>query len=447
MRCWFSDVASAPGSPTPCCAERNLQKPLDTEGRFRHNGTMIEFTTETDNLPAFRGKVEKFNNKAAALGLDVLVIPEVSEPRDVEVRDEVSGIVVERYQVVDIAIPDVEIRLPGGFTFVAVVEHLGAEGNLVNRSPFVADDIVVPAEYRTADPTCDHCGIVRKRNTTIVVIAEDGTFKRVGSTCAQSYLGIPASKLVTLYTLLRNVGENDYEGGGSERGTGAHTFLTVTAAVIATYGWKSRGVAREYGGEATADIAWTYLFGKRDHARLQYPELFEIDVFADEHVATAEAALEWLTDEIDPESNDYFWNLSVAVRNGFVNGRRSGIVASLIGVYQREMGNRAEREASETRPASTHFGDVKGRYNVEAELVFSKLSDGYAYGTTDIFAILRDAEGHTFWISTGTHTTMGEALDNLDAGDTIKFKGSVKAHHTSGKNEAVTKMIRCQPLD
>lgn len=405
---------------------------------------MTEFTAPTSVLPLFWDKVGRFNRKAAALGLDIHVEPVISEPRREETKDE-FGMVVSAYEVVDITIEDVEIRVPGGFTFVAVIEHLGEDGNLIKRSPF-APEVEVPSEYRTAEPTCDHCGIARLRNTTIVVVDDAGEFKRVGSTCAQSYLGIPASKLVTLYGYGDDMFAFHESEGRMEEGTTALSFLTAVAATIKTYGWVSRGVAREYDKTATADIAWTYLFGKREYAKKTYPEMFSDEIDWDAAKAEAEASLEWLTDEIDPESSDYFWNLSVAVRNGFVNSRRSGIVASLVAVWQREMGKRIEREAREAEAPSTWFGDVKGRYDVEATLVYSNLQDGYAYGTTDIFAILK-SEGHTFWVKTGTHSAFGSVLDDSERGDVIRFKGTVKEHMTSNKGEQVTKMTRCAPLD
>lgn len=397
---------------------------------------MIEFTADAAARSRIEARADRFNRKAEKLGLAVRATPTFSAVYTKVVKEE--GFEVA-YSLIDVTIPEVEIRLPGGFRFVAVTDHL-PEGNFIARSPF-AGEVEIPESFRTTAATCDHCQLVRNRTHTIIVLSDSGEFKQVGGQCSQAYLGIPASTLVAFNAALEGLKDEEWDGnGGGEYGWSLMHFLSTTAAAIKLYGWTSSKAAYDFGYTSTASVVKELASRPGKTTRDEFPEFFRLT--RDEQVAfdaEAEAAVEWLSEQ--DQSSDYIWNLTVAVKNGFVNGKRAGIVASLIAVYQRDMGVRAEREATAKLPASEFVGQVGDKIVATGKIVFTTYlySD---FGTNVLAIFVNQSTGETFQIKTGTTTKVGEFLDDADKGTEITVKGTVKEHRTDKQGRKSTALTR-----
>jgi len=249
---------------------------------------MIQFTANAAARSRIEARADRFNRKAEKLGLEVRAVPTFSAVYEKIVKEERFETV---YRLVDVEIPEVEIRLPGGFRFVAVTDHL-PEGNFIARSPF-AGVVEIPETYRTTAATCDHCGLVRNRNHTIIVLSETGEFKQVGGQCSQNYLGIPSSTLVALNAALEGFQDEEWNGSGGEVGWSLMNFLSVTAAAIKLYGWTSSKAAYDFGYTSTASTAKVLASRTTPAVRKEFPEFFEMT--AEENAdadAEAEAAVE-----------------------------------------------------------------------------------------------------------------------------------------------------------
>jgi hypothetical protein len=324
-----------------------------------------------------------------------------------------------------------------GWTFLAALQHLDGE-NIVRAVP--GED--VPAMYRNRGPACDHCKVVRLRNDTFVVRHDNGRTVQVGSTCVRDFLGgtAEADKLAGQATMLaqaRGIAEGGCEGegfGGSSSGDSMlSSFLPVVAWCVEAQGWVSRTKAREEGGSATADRAWTYLGNKRE------AEKAGVNV-TDAHTALAMSAEFWaehLTDaEVDAEKGEYLHNLRAVARTGLVTFRSSGIAASMVTAYQRFIGRQRQATERAARPVSEHIGTVGKRETFTARLDFVT---GYEtqYGYTTVCKFVTDAGHVLVWKASSTD------LARDDVGKVYTVTGTVKVHGEY-KGQKQTGLTRCK---
>lgn len=341
-----------------------------------------------------------------------------------------------------------------GWTFAAALQHLDGE-NIVRAVP----GETVPVTYRSRGPACDHCKADRRRNDTYVLRHEDGRHVQVGSTCIGDFLGSDdAGKIAGLATLLadaRSLAEGGCEGddfstGGSDAARPLSVFLSFVSHEMTANGWVSRTAARERGGAATADRAWTFLTdGKaRDKAKA-FP--------TDEDRSKADAALVWaesITDEtINRETGDYLHNVRAIARSGLVSYRTAGIGGSIIAAYERAMGRARQQAERATRPTcNVHmgtegrkvaFGCTYGKGKTAHEVLSTDpltldFVTGYEsmYGYTTVLKF-RTTEGALIvWKASNTEIGRG------DVGKRYTLRGTIKKHDDY-KGEKQTLMTRC----
>jgi hypothetical protein len=163
---------------------------------------------------------------------------------------------------------------------------------------------------------------------------------------------------------------------------------------------------------------------------------------------TADAALEFIRETLgtaDPEAlTDYCYNLLVAVKQGSVDSRLSGIVASAIPFYLREMGKLEEKKRVQEKP-SEHFGQVGERVDFYATLtgVFPVES---MYGTTFITKMVTREGNVVTWFASNDVTTEDpkEAAEQglLCMGVESKLTGTIKKHDEF-KGQKQTVVTRC----
>lgn len=345
-----------------------------------------------------------------------------------------------------------------GWRFVATLQHLDGE-NIVRC--LAGEEI--PASYRTRGSVCDHCRASRRRNDTYVLRHDDGHMMQVGSSCLQDFLGGDDAAMIAakaeILALAASVISGDDEGFGSGEGADRllANYLPIVAWVVRVEGWKSRTVAREQGGFASADRAWALMTDAEACRKAAC-------VPSAEDIATGEGAEAWadaITDEaVQSSSSDYLHNLRAVCRTGQVSFRTAGIAASAVTAFQRFIGQeRAKAEKASQPSLDIHVGNVgekitfglaakvgkKGQPLKGSPTVLSLLPvvldfvTGYEtdFGYTTVLKF-KTAEGATLvWKASGD---AGVGRD--DVGKKYTLSGTVKAH-TDYKGAKQTLMTRC----
>jgi len=347
-----------------------------------------------------------------------------------------------------------------GWTFVAALQHLDGE-NIIRT----VGEIELPAIYRTRGPACDHCKQNRRRNDTYVLIhepsgaagdrVEDGKFVQVGSTCIEDFLGSDAAgKMADRACLLADAAglaeggcEEGFGGGG---GSGSHMlaeYLGFVAWEVRTLGWVSRTIARDKGGMASADHAWTLMTDSRSKEKAKCEPSIEDMALA----AAAEVWAESLTDAtVDGapsgaegdrgRRSDYLHNLRAVARTGLVTSRTCGIAASMVTAYQRYLGDERKRAERAARPNNNaHVGVVGKRQTFVVTLDFVTGYEG-TYGYTTVLKFLTDAGETIVWKASSTE------LARADVGKRFELTGFVKKHDEY-KGQKQTMINRCKAVE
>jgi hypothetical protein len=388
-----------------------------------------------ENLDA---QVQKLAKRAAKLGLEAISLTRVGELTWKEVKevDEDGEVFTRLYAYQEVEVSGTAPVL-NGWHLLATLEHEGEAGTIIRRVPGLDSQTELVAKYGEKGQFCDHCQTFRNRKDTYIVAHEDGRVAQVGSNCIKDFLGHANPHLLAEYAeWVRDLNaaaegeEEGFSGGGmySEfSGWKLDAFLTLTAASIREEGWLSRTAARdEMYKTATADKVTRFLTARKPAPR-------DIIVTTDEDAATAEAALTWGQTEME-DNSEYTHNLKVALKLGVVTWKTSGLVASLVMAYQREMGKLAEREAAAKAPYADGFlGDEGTKIEVTVTVTREITIEGN-YGTTHLYLMTAE-DGHWLkWFSSN---------GILDAGQTYRLRGTVKGHDTrEGKDSTV--LTRCK---
>lgn len=397
----------------------------------------MPFTIAPTEKPEVAKRLAALGRKAEKLGLDWTPSVEYTE-RIVPAAPEIGR---PETVVLDAEFNFESLRLPGGWEFVATIEH-GPEGNLVYSFEGAPE---VPASYRTDGPSCDHCGHERDRLNTIVVRDEDGAFKRVGTTCSRSYLGIPASKLVPLMSDLEGFRDDDeFFGGSRESADPSLNDILYRAVALCRYeGFKPAA----FGADSTRSAVTTWLYPS--NSEKETLKEFWNAASAKVEPGDVDAVKAWVA--AADGSSDYIANLKAAFGFAGVSPRRLGLVVSAAGVWLREV-EKIKVEKAEAKVPSEFIGSVKDRIKFEGgELVYTSYSSGYGYyDPDDVFAFIRFGTD-VVSIKTSTGSAVGSLIEDIDKGDAdddtvLSFKATIKEHSTDSKGRKVTKVTRAALL-
>lgn len=403
---------------------------------------MKTYTIEASRLAAAHTAIAKSNKIAAKLGVAPATI-EVLRTWDVPERypwdHPLNG--CETGRVVHMAEFAVEGTTPkfNGWTLRAVLTPGGIEGqNLVKAVP--GDD---KAEgwatfLRTWDiANCQHCNAIRQRKDAFALESINGEVKVVGRQCLKNFLGHPDPETLWAFfgELAKVEGEMD-EWGRSGAVAPEWTmagWLAWVAKAIREDGWVSAAAARDTGRETTNSNAWNlidaYYRPRRDTKRPELP--------TEQDAERAQAAVKWALEEMNPKG-DYMWNLKQAVSREYLETRESGIVASLLPTWERELSYRAERAAKVARKneetPSEWQGEV-GKRGAWALTVVGMRTFQNDFGTTTKVNMV-DETGNDFvwWASNGGA--------GLEIGETATVVGTVK-QHGEFNGRKFTNLTRC----
>lgn len=350
-----------------------------------------------------------------------------------------------------------EVRMDG-WHFVATIQHIGEDGNLIRTVPSFMGNL--PTSYRTDYPTCDHCHTRRPRLETFVVQHESGEFKRIGRNCIKDYLGEEsASRILAAASfddamramMSDNFGDGLGDGfggfGGGIKQARPSVVLAWTVATIRTHGWLSRGVARQCEDkQATADVVWDHLFP---------PMKFRPTVGkpTDEQIAEAEAALTWAL-AINPDTDsDYLHNCRVVAGLHVWMADSIGIGASIVAAYQREQDRLALQRFATRLPSvylaseGTKFGGkAKGNQAPFAATVIHTRELESDYGMVEMVKLLVEVDAEhvadLLWFASGGAGAEGKRLERGQK--VIVAAAGVKrcqVNNKSGRQETV--LTRC----
>jgi hypothetical protein len=413
----MDDTSQDTVETSPAPKRETVTAPDGSEGRV--------YVIPHPNLTTFNDRFAKLVKRATRLGLTVPTYTELKvEPKVVkETTDDIDpetgrAMVVEHVIMMHhLAIfhPNVVVS---GWEFVAKVEHT-EEGNILHVLP----GKTIPPQYRTATPDCDHCKVKRHRRDTFILRKVE-EYIQIGRQCLADYLGRDAERYAdaaeVYYTLDQLAAASemyDSEGGsgGGSRYVMLDNYLGYVAEVIAHVGWKSRGSAFKFGGQATADIALREMFKRKYDPR---HDLFRQPT--DKSFQVGAEAIQWaevLTDE-EVTHSDYLWNIRIIARRGVVGDKQFGFAASIVSSYQRHIGELELRTRKVTQE-SHWVGEVGQRtiFHLLVEKVVQLESD---FGVSQLHLMSDDSGNKFIWYGHGTP---------LDAGRKVYLKGTIVAHN------------------
>lgn len=376
------------------------------------------FQIPSFNLGLLDQKLALLNRKAGKLGCTPITTKVLSVARR-EVQTEDWKAVVTFYEIqVDGIAPKFS-----DWEFVGTLEHTEA-GNIVRSVP----GQTLPETFRSVSAKCDHCETVRSRKDTYVVRHQTtGEFKQVGHSCVRDFLGHNSPEhlawLASLIRELREVSE-DMAHKESKQFT-TEDFLQIAAEVVIRHGFVSKKAAQTYAEksegkahlETTSGRAWQYLNPTPEMKRK-----------SDTLVPSAEA-LSLVTNSLlyaealSTKSNlsEYEHNLLMACRKEFVTSRDCGFLASLIGSYQRHVGELAEKKRKADESPSQWIGQIEKRETFELTVVGEHVFDGFqSFSETLYLYRMQDVNGNVCIWKT--------ANKRLEVGKSYKLKSTVKKH-------------------
>lgn len=289
-----------------------------------------------------------------------------------------------------------------GYKFVGTLDHFTVEGSVIVKT---VPGEEIPKNYWTAAAVCDHCDTQRYRKETFIFQHEDGTYKQVGRSCIKDFFGHDPLRLLRLaqyaYTL---AGEEDEKFGGYsniDEHYNSQRTLEITAAVIRTFGWVSKGKCREDQIPTSEHVSYAMNPPRSDKERKDWRDFIDsIDFDKDQDESEAKGAVEWLAEQ--ESKNEYIHNLkAIASSETGVTYRTIGLWVSLVSSYQRAQ-ERLEYAARLLRINKT-WGEIKKRAEVNVTLESVMTLEGNEWGATYMHKFLTD-EGHSLiWFGTTGH--------------------------------------------
>ena len=204
-------------------------------------------------------KLAKLNKRLAKLGAPAATLT-VGPAEEKSEKDPLTGW-TRVWTEHEVTLVGVEAR-HSGWTAIASLDHTVSDTEAwVSLFPnAIEEEVEIPAEYRTAGPVCDHCGLDRRRNVTSLWRHEDGRWFALGSGCVLEYLGVDPKTALWLAGANGNL-DPDNEGRAPEYRPSVVEFLAVADMMVEEFGFvKSR--PDEFGGRPTRDAAASFLAGR-----------------------------------------------------------------------------------------------------------------------------------------------------------------------------------------
>lgn len=326
-----------------------------------------------------------------------------------------------------------EMPRVNGYDFAARIEHT-PEGNVVARGPAETQDLDLI--WRTAPPTCAHCGTDRRRKETFLLRQYGIAIIQIGRNCLADFLMCSPTQIVAQAELVRAIAEEcDEERWGSySRYWSVHpvTFLACAVSAIERTGFRKSQEENSTKGEAT------WLSGPMP-MNSKGAESWREGQPTEAHIERAKRIAEWaLSLSEDDLRSEYLWNLHVALKQPDVH-KHAGVLASAPVAYDRAMGKVWEKKSRKPTVAQGYAVEEGFVFKGEVELVRVAFSDG-KWGTTKICVFRSDA-GHEIvvWFAAGSAPS--------EVGERYAIKGRCKKHESSrGTTQTILSRVSWKSL-
>ena len=285
--------------------------------------------------------------------------------------------------------------------------------------PHSVPGVDLPRRFWTlGDPVCEHCRTDRDRRAVFLLAHADGRHILVGRSCLKAFLDHPdPERVAALFDalvpddiagrhLFRDPDSPAYGGGYLD----ALEELAWTAAIVATYGWRSVAKADEAHTATASRLAFLMNRPHPKLASLWHAERAAREPTA-EHRATAQRTVELV--RAAPADSEYLVKLKALAAAPAVHVRDRALWCSAITLDIRRRAKQREREAAASAPPIE-----PGRQVVEGRIVKLDLRD-YRNFVREVMTV-QDGHGRKFW------GTQPRFLYEAKEGDPVAFRADVE---------------------
>ncbi len=338
-------------------------------------------------MGVLQDRITKLNKKAVKAGTGDIKLVRVGRKTDTYDR-----------QVYIVAVEGEPVKF-NGWTFVARLDHNtdpSGESNIVYTMP--GEEL--PAQWRMADASCNHCGFLRNRKDTFIMRNEEtNNLIQVGRTCLKDFFGHDpaevarrAQYIVKIHDTIREAGEGGKAYMTDRRHIDLETFLSYVARSVRDHGWVSTAKARENEHTISSkDDAIDSMFSAWETRWHQGPTV--------EDRETAKKTIEFVL-TLDPSKSDFNFNMVQIAKLEIIDWKATGTAAAMVFCYNRHI----EQQAAAAKPkqdlsGSKHVGEIKERLTLDVTVLSTKAMEG-EYGPYNITRML-DGDGNLF-VSFGT---------------------------------------------
>ena len=397
-----------------------------------------DFSVRAAIFPTIEKRLEKLNRKAVKLGIEPAVI--VNKKDTFEVKYVFDSLEIDNQRKVlipkiDFTVNATEIKI-GEYEFIATLDHrLGTP--IVNS---VAGQ-TIPKKFFNAKPVCMHCGTARYRTETFL-FKQGKQIIQVGRQCLKAFFGIDPTATLDWFGSLYELGDEDERTrnfGDRDDYISTEYLVAMGLVIVDRKGFISRKTANsrieknpEINVTTTSDDCNYYILthGVAGMSEKQIEDIRTTRLATLEKTEEAIKIIAWGVEHFVTEDNSYGHNMRNLLALENVPARYFGYVVSVIGAYNAENSKKREYVAS----ANEFIGSVGDK--ITTEVVVKKVIpfEG-SFGMTYI-NILSEA-------NTGNNLVWFASNNDLQEGDSVKIKGTVKAHNVrDSKNQTV--LTRCK---
>lgn len=304
--------------------------------------------------------------------------------------------------------------------------------NIIKMVPGVTS--VIPSHYLRSVGVCEHCHTVRRRKETFIVEKVDGddigTFKAVGRSCIQDFLGGASPEQILLWgTFVFSLDPQDEVDdviGGLPHVRPTYCirkFIATTRKVIDRDGFVSKSKAYDEQRLSTADIVEDCLSG----CRIPGNTRIELE---DSDYAVADECIGWMA-SLPLDTRDSIWNQNLRTLSiqEYVTDSDSGIVCAAVNQHKNVVIRSSIPEVE-----SEYVGEENQRITIKAKLVGIIPIESY-YGNKYLHRFCTPEGNELVWFCSGRPMEM-EAV-----GSSFEIVGTV-TRHTSYRNKKQTTLSR-----
>lgn len=430
-----------------------------------------------ENLAGLEQRVEKLARRSKKTGTPPVTVT-VTEEFEEETREddgEVTHVITRYYVIVGGQTPVIP-----GWEFVAVVDHLDDDNNLIREIPQIRQEVrgITPGDltpYLHAAPDCDHCGVDRRRKETFILQArEDGSLKQVGRQCLGDFTGIHnpdqvakwAEYLIEFEDTLADAEERDSSGGGGTPVLPLDGYLTHVVTMIREFGYTSGTRAREWGGSSTKETAQQNFYNARSYDfkdpaprdRYNTPKYYcptaedkaeAAQTLAWAHENYTTEAVDAAIDAGNPSEATFLNNMRVAFASDYAQPKVLGFLA-WAPMARRKAIETQVREEKKVKAVTLGYKGEPGE-KFEWELTVAKIveiEDHYSYNQNSkpLYIFVDDDGREVKWFSS-------RWIGELEPGATVVLKGTVKGQddgkgrHGDSNYAPSTTVTRCKVLE